>query len=79
LQGLDPGQQLALRELGPALDLMSKLSEALFKVAGRLESDNTLFEVCERFIDRSTIFSERLADRIEQRFVRTSEYPPRLV
>jgi hypothetical protein len=46
---------------------MRKLREALFKVAGRLESDNTLFEVCERLTDRSAVFSEHLADRIEQR------------
>jgi hypothetical protein len=45
---------------------MSKLSEALLKVAGRLESDNTLFELCERLTDRSTMFSEHLADRLEQ-------------
>jgi hypothetical protein len=31
---------------------MSKLVEAHFNVAGRLESDNTLFEVCERLTDR---------------------------
>src|SRR5262249_51483405 len=37
LQALDLSQQLALRNLGPALDLMSKLSEARFEVAGCLE------------------------------------------
>jgi hypothetical protein len=66
LQALDLSQQLALRNLGPALDLMSKLSEALLKVAGRLESDNALLELCERLADRSTMFSEHLADRLEQ-------------
>jgi hypothetical protein len=38
---------------------MSKLSEALLKVAGRLEPDN-------RLTDRSAMFSEHLADRLEQ-------------
>jgi hypothetical protein len=66
LHALDLSQQLALRNLGPALDLMSKLSEAFFKVAGRLESDNALFEVCNCLADRSAMFCEHLANRLSQ-------------
>jgi hypothetical protein len=42
LQALDLSQQLALRNLGPALDLMSKLSEARFEAVGFLELTNAL-------------------------------------
>src|SRR5215472_7197059 len=66
LQALDLSQQLALRNLGAALDLKSKLSEARFKVAGRLESDNALFEVCDCLADRSTMFCEHLGNRLSQ-------------
>jgi hypothetical protein len=45
---------------------MSNPTEALFKVAGRLESENTLFEACDRLIDRSATFSVHPADGIEQ-------------
>src|SRR5215831_6089576 len=66
LQALDLSQQLALWNLGPALSLMSKLSEALLKVAGRLESDNALFEVCDCLADRSAMFCKHLANRLSQ-------------
>ena len=45
---------------------MSKLSEALLKVAGRLESDNALFEVCDCLADTRAMFCEHLANRFSQ-------------
>src|SRR5690348_8797261 len=58
LQPLDPGQQFVLRNIGLTLGFVSRLSEALFQVVGRFESDKTLYDVCNRFTNRSAMFFE---------------------
>jgi hypothetical protein len=45
---------------------MNKPIETLFKAAGCLESQNTLFEVCDRFTHQSSMFSEHLTNHLSQ-------------
>jgi hypothetical protein len=62
LQDLDPFQQLRLRNFRSLLDLAGEPIETFVKVASRLKSDHTLFELCNRFTDRGTMLSEHVAN-----------------
>src|SRR5262249_46516901 len=77
LKSIDPFQQLRLRNFRSLLDLAGEPIEALLKIAGRLEANDTLLELCERFTDRSTMLSEHLTNRVDQSA--TLRWPPMLL
>jgi hypothetical protein len=77
LKSMDPFQQLRLRNFRSLLDLAGEPIEARLKIAGRLEANDTLLELCERFTDRSAMLSEHLTNRVDQSA--TLRWPPMLL